>query len=215
MDARQAFQSYVRRPGAILALKLQMEGPNSFLLRHQAAYRLVANTYYHGHQQALTFTDNIGKFLQAFFNELKACEEIISESKKVTLFLDNITDVSLATTKSDRAKLEKKQECQQYLANMVASLRVHTSTDKPSCEVSQADTSGGSSMSDQSMPTTSYDNTTWCALSKDDKKKIFDMHHASNKRGGGGGRGSGGQGNPGNGNGDGGATLSSSASLQH
>lgn len=198
--------------GAILALKLQMEGPNSFLLRRQAAYRLVANTYYRGHRQAFTFTDYIDKFLQAF-NELEACEEIVSESRKVTLFLDNITDMSLVTAKSvifgDRAKLESFQECQQYLANMVASLRVHSSTDKPSREISQADTSGGGSPmsadgTTKLCPTTSYDNTTWHSLSKDDKKKIFDMRRSSKKRGGGGGRGHIGRGNPGNGNSDGG-----------
>jgi hypothetical protein len=102
--------------GAILALKLQMEGPNSFLLvRRQVAYRSMSSTYYRGHRQAFTFTDYVGNFLKAF-NELEACDEIVSESRKVTLFLDNITDNSLATAKSvvfgDRAKLESFQECQ-------------------------------------------------------------------------------------------------------
>jgi hypothetical protein len=187
--------------GAILALKLQMEGPNSYLLRRQVAYRIITNTFYRGHRQTFTFTDYIGKFLKSF-NELEACEEIVSESRKVTLFLDNITDASLATAKSvvfgDRQKLEDFQECQQYLANMVASLRVH-STDKPTREIARAATNGSVMSADgmtELSATTSYAPDIWHAFSKEDKKQIFDMRRTTggNTRNQPGGRGRGGAG---------------------
>jgi hypothetical protein len=196
--------------GAILALKLQMEGPNSFLLRRQVAYRVISSTYYRGHRQVLTFTDYIKKFLESF-NELESCEEVVSESRKVTLFLDNITDNSLATAKSvvfgDRAKLESFQECRQYLSNMIASIRVH-SNDKPSREVSQADTTSGTQMSEDGTTElshlTDYEPAVWQSFSKKDRGIIHNMRRVS--RGGGGrgrGRGrGGGRGNPGGRGGD-------------
>lgn len=185
-----------------------MEGPNSFLLRRQVAYRSIASTYYRGHRQAFTFTDYVSKFLNSF-NELESCAEVVSESRKVTLFLDNITDTGLATAKSvvfgDRTKLEDFQECQQYLANMVASIRVHT-TDKPSRDVSQADTSGGDHMSEDGTtklcPTTDYDDSVWQSFTKQDRTTIHGMRRANRvKKNGGRGRG-GGRGNPGSNNGD-------------
>jgi hypothetical protein len=192
--------------GAILALRAQMEGQNSFLLRRQEAYATFKTTWYRGHRKAFTFDMYIERFLQAF-NELEATEEPMSESRKVTVFLSNIEDSTLETAKTvvygDAVKQSSFQECQQYLSTIIASQKVHQAATPRSVALLDSEHDHGSNMSEDGSLKLSasmqYENSEWSSLTPRDKKTIWDLRKAAKRngkphgsRGNGGGSGGGG-----------------------
>ena len=119
MDGRQG----------ILALKKQNEGECSSLVRKQRAYKILRDTVFSGTRKNWSFTDYVTKNLKSH-NELADCNESVSDTKKVSDFLEGITDPTLASdlgnVYGDRNKLTSFQECQQYLSTLITSTRLHS-----------------------------------------------------------------------------------------
>jgi hypothetical protein len=75
----------------VVALRLQCEERASVQLRKQQAYKRIADSHCSGERTRFSFTDFVIVH-QEGRNVLQECHEPVSEGKKVTDFLDRISD---------------------------------------------------------------------------------------------------------------------------
>ena len=101
---------------AVIALQQQNEGDSSMLVRRVKAYKILRDTVFSGPRKNWTFMQYVTAHQRAH-NELADCGEALSDTKKVSDFLEGITDPTLASglanVYGDTIKLSSFQACQQ------------------------------------------------------------------------------------------------------
>jgi len=107
---------------AYFAVKEQAEGQTATATRRAKQYAILASTIYNGRGN-FTISKYVGIHTSCH-NELFMTEEEVAETKKVTVFLENIKDPRLTTAKQivngDPAKLGNFQLCQQFISTCAA-----------------------------------------------------------------------------------------------
>eukprot|EP00978_Attheya_sp_CCMP212_P021063 scaffold61103_cov38-Attheya_sp.AAC.1 len=125
----QSFEKARNGRGAILALRAQNEGENSMLIRKQTAYLALSTLQFSGPRKTWSFQNYIEGHQKAH-NELHDCKEPVSDTKKVSDFLQGITDPTLANgitnVYGDTAKMTSFFACQVYLSTLATSARMHS-----------------------------------------------------------------------------------------
>ena len=113
---------------AILALRRQCEGKTSIKTRKNKAYASIASSRYRGIRKQFTFAQYVA-IHQAAHNELEDCNEPLPETKKVSDFLNGISDPSLESgitvVLSDDKYSDDFEATQQFLGTLVANQQVH------------------------------------------------------------------------------------------
>eukprot|EP00978_Attheya_sp_CCMP212_P011019 scaffold26915_cov71-Attheya_sp.AAC.2 len=90
----QSFEKARNGRGAFLALKAQNGGDNSMLICKKTAYLALSTLVFNGSRKTLSFWNYIEGHQKAH-NELHDCKEPVSDTKKVSDFLQSITDPML------------------------------------------------------------------------------------------------------------------------
>ena len=169
-------------------LKTQCEGAASEIVHKKKAYAMIAQAEYRGHQKNYPFSSYVTQHQKAH-NELLDCGEPIPESKKVTDFLNGITDNSLHAAivfvNGDSAKLNDFDECQLYLSSLVA----NTATQKASLRnrrgVASTSTRGGRGGrgrgGSQKVVDKFYTAEEWKKLSKEQQDKVLELREKKGK----------------------------------
>jgi hypothetical protein len=132
--------------GAVLALRQQAEGDAATLTRKEQAYNIIQTTRFDGPRRNFTFSNYVEKHSNAHA-ELFECHEEMSESRKVSLFLDSITDTRLLVGKNivigDAVKSASFQATQSYLSALAVRLKPKAGTRDPNRNVSDVSTGKG------------------------------------------------------------------------
>jgi len=175
---------------AVLALKLQMDGETSLVTRKTRAYNDIATAAYRGERSGWTFAQYVAKH-QTAHNELEQCEEPVAETKKVTDFLQGITDPTLLVGKGvvmgDSDKLGSFEKCQQYLSTFTTNTLTHAARNRRGvAEVNQNSNRSGGKGNKQSgksgkghfqktkgkVTARNYTSDEWKALSQEQRDQI-------------------------------------------
>lgn len=139
----QAFDSARNGRAAIIALRIQCEGRASVSLRKQQAYKRIADSHYGGERMKFSFTDFVTVH-QEGHNVLLECNEPVAEGKKVTDFLDRISDEKMNVAKgvvmSNETYLEDFSKTQTFMSQFVKTAAAQSRVNR---NLSSTDRSGG------------------------------------------------------------------------
>lgn len=132
--------------GAVLALKLHAEGESSKKLRSDKAYNDLASARYSGPTRNFSLADYIQIHCSSYA-ELEELTEMVSESKKVTDFLQGISDPRLKSCKDiivgDPVKNANFTTCHQYVQTVHSALRQQDKRDRQVAGVDGGDRGRG------------------------------------------------------------------------
>jgi hypothetical protein len=173
---------------SIVALRIQCEGRASVQLRKQQAYKRIADSHYGGERTRWSFTDFVTVH-QEGHNVLQECNEPVAEGKKVTDFLDRISDDKMNVAKgvvmSNETYLEDFAKTQTFMSQFVKTTAAQSRVDR---NLSSADRSGDRSdgpgeEGDGSEPYTgtlhsgNYSSEDYARLTAEQRKQIYDMRN--------------------------------------
>ena len=109
-------------------MKRQATGQAASILRKKQAYAQISTAKFNGHGR-YTLQQYIHRH-QRTHNTLEELGETVAETKKVTDFMNGITDPSLVKAKTvvngDQAKLESFEACQQYFLTVHSAAKTET-----------------------------------------------------------------------------------------
>ncbi|KAL7561636.1 hypothetical protein ACA910_001502 [Epithemia clementina (nom. ined.)] len=151
---------------AYFVVKKQATGQAANTIRKKQAYAKITSAKYTGRGR-FSLQQYILRHQQAH-NTLSELGEAVAETKKVTDFLNGISDPSLTPAKlvvnGDEAKLSDFEQCQQYFQTVISA----TNNKKPKDRVRAGH----------------YEMDEWNALNEDEKQQVFDMrkNKKDNKR---------------------------------
>jgi len=174
---------------AYLQLKQQCEGAASEIVRKKKAYGMIALAEYKGHQKNYPFSSYVTQHQKAH-NELLDCGEPIPESKKVTDFLNGITDptmhAAIVFINGDMTKLNDFDACQQYLSSLVANTATQKASSRNRRSVASTNTKGKGAKGGRGSPSKKvidkyYSDAEWKKLSKEYQDKVLELREKKGK----------------------------------
>jgi hypothetical protein len=172
--------------GAVMALKRQCEGKTSVKTRKNAAYLSIRQSNYRGARKAFTFAQYVAIHQNAH-NELEDCGEAMPESKKVSDFIDGITDPSLSAgitcVMSEERYSDSFEATQQFLGTLVANQAVHNRGkrgDDRNVSSAKGGKSGGGNKSKKGksgkkLEARFYPRDKWEALTQEERTKVIEL----------------------------------------
>lgn len=186
---------------AVMALKRQCEGKTSVKTRKNAAYLSIRQSNYRGARKAFTFAQYVAIHQNAH-NELEDCGEAMPESKKVSDFIDGITDQSLSAgitcVMSEERYSDSFEATQQFLGTLVANQAVHNRGkrgDDRNVSSAKGGKSGGGNKSKKGksgkkLEARFYPRDEWEALTQEERAKVIELKKKKreSKSNGGGGK---------------------------
>jgi hypothetical protein len=187
----QRYDSARNGRAAVIALRIQCEGRASVSLRKQQAYKRIADSHYSGERTRFSFTDFVTVH-QEGHNVLLECKEPVAEGKKVTDFLDRISDERMNVAKgvvmSNEAYLESFSKTQTFMSQFVKTAATQSRVNRNLSSTDRTDDRGDgpsgerdSDGDDDNRPYTgtlhtgSYSTEDYARLTPEQRKQIYDL----------------------------------------
>ena len=168
---------------AYLTVKRQATGQAASILRKKQAYAQIANAKFTGRGK-YRFHDYIHRHQHAH-NTLEELGETVAETKKVTDFMNGITDPTLVQAKTvvngDQEKLENFEACQQYFLTVHSAAKSETQDDSRKIAAASTTPSKGkgkgrnqkkSKKKKDRVHAGHYDADEWADLTEDECKQV-------------------------------------------
>ena len=155
------------------------------MIRKQKAYAASRVLSFQGPRKHFTFQNYITAHQKAH-NELDACKEPVPETKKVTDFLEGISDPTmsarLANVYGDEGKLGEFTKCQLYLQTIAASTSVHKKTQRGR-EVAgiEGDSDKTANRKPKKLEAKSYPRHIWDLFSESEKAHVTGLRRKEKK----------------------------------
>jgi hypothetical protein len=192
----QKFDRLCDRRGAYLPVKSQAEGPAAMATQKAEAYKNIKEAKFTGMTPRYSFNKYV-RIHPENHNKLALLGEPVSETKKVSDFLEQISAPSLATAKEnvlgDLVKLENFQACQQYLKQVLLSQKARNTASSTIAAVGTKKKggkgSGGGGASKRkgkrkvsAIKTSHYVNDDWFKLPKETRDQIQKLRKDKKKQ---------------------------------